>query len=72
VKVVAVVSALDLRLTFGATSARWQLLKGLAEVGIEVVVTRMPGDAVGPRVRAYLTLPSRGQGLLPRRFASMD
>jgi hypothetical protein len=46
VKVLAVVSALDLRLTFGATSAWWQLLKGLYEVGSEVVATPYAGEAV--------------------------
>jgi hypothetical protein len=54
VKLLAVVSALDLRLTFGATSAWWQLLKGLAEVGVEVVATPYAGDAVEtPWWRAY-------------------
>jgi hypothetical protein len=54
VKVLAIVSALDLRLTFGATSAWWQLLKGLAEVGIEVIATPYAGDTVEtPWWRAY-------------------
>jgi glycosyltransferase involved in cell wall biosynthesis len=46
VKILAVVSALDLRLTFGATSAWWQLLKGLSEVGVEILATPYAGDAV--------------------------
>jgi hypothetical protein len=45
-KILAVVSALDLRLTFGATSAWWQLLKGLYEIGAEVVATPYAGAAV--------------------------
>jgi hypothetical protein len=54
VKILAVVSALDLRLTFGATSAWWQLLKGLCEVGVEVVAIPYVGDAVeSPWWRAY-------------------
>jgi hypothetical protein len=54
VKILVVVSALDLRLTFGATSAWWQLLKGLSEVGVEVVTTPYAGDAVeSPWWRAY-------------------
>jgi hypothetical protein len=54
VKVLAVVSALDLRLTFGATSAWWQLLKGLSEVGVDVAATPYVGDTVeSPWWRAY-------------------
>jgi len=45
-KILAVVSALDLRLTFGATSAWWQLFKGLYELGAEVVATPYAGAAV--------------------------
>ena len=53
-KLLAVVSALDLRLTFGATLAWWQLLKGLSEVGVEVIVTPYAGDAIeSPWWRAY-------------------
>ena len=53
-KVLAVVSALDLRLTFGATSAWWQLLKGLSEIGVEVVATPYAGGEVDtPWWRAY-------------------
>ena len=53
-KILAVVSALDLNLTFGATSAWWQLLKGLCEVGVEVVATPYVGHAVeSPWWRAY-------------------
>ncbi len=53
-KILAVVSALDLRLTFGATSAWWQLFKGLYEIGAEVVATPYAGVAVeSPWWRAY-------------------
>lgn len=45
-KLLAVVSALDLRLPVGATSAWWQLLKGLYEVGAHVVATPYAGEAV--------------------------
>ena len=53
-KLLTVVSALDLRLTFGATSAWWQLLKGLSELGVEVVAVPYAGAAVeSPWWRAY-------------------
>lgn len=54
VQILAVVSALDLRHTFGATSAWWQLLKGLSESGAEVIVTPYVGAAVDtPWWRSY-------------------
>ncbi|MBI2528380.1 MAG: glycosyltransferase [Candidatus Rokubacteria bacterium] len=53
-KILAVVSALDLRLAVGATSAWWQLFKGLYEVGAEVVATPYAGEPVeSPWWRAY-------------------
>ncbi|MFQ5851207.1 MAG: glycosyltransferase [Candidatus Binatia bacterium] len=53
-KILAVTSALDLRLTFGATSAWWQLFKGLYEIGVDVVATPYAGDAVeSPWWRSY-------------------
>ncbi len=45
-KLLAIVSALDLSLTVGATSAWWQLLKGLCEAGVEVIATPYAGAAV--------------------------
>jgi hypothetical protein len=54
VKLLVVASALDLRLTFGATSAWWQLLKGLSEAGADVVATAYAGNAIEtPWWRAY-------------------
>ncbi len=53
-KILAVTSALDLRLSFGATSAWWQLFKGLYEIGVDVVATPYAGDAVeSPWWRSY-------------------
>jgi len=45
-KILAITSALDLKLSFGATSAWWQLFKGLYEVGVDIVATPYAGDAV--------------------------
>ena len=53
-KILAITSALDLRLSFGATSAWWQLFKGLYEIGVDIVATPYAGDAVeSPWWRSY-------------------
>jgi len=46
VKILAVCSSLDLRFHYGCTPAWWQLLKGLYEIGIEVIATPYQGPAV--------------------------
>jgi hypothetical protein len=45
-KIVAVASAVDLDFRYGCTPAWWQLWKGLAEVGVDLVVTPYRGRAV--------------------------
>jgi len=45
-KILAVVSALDLKYRYGCTPAWWQLFKGLYEEGTEVVVTPYQGVAL--------------------------
>jgi hypothetical protein len=45
-KLLFVLSSLDLRQPFSATPAWWQLLKGLYEVGVEVVATPYQGPAI--------------------------
>lgn len=45
-KLLFVVSSLDLTQPFSATPAWWQLLKGLYEIGVEVVATPYQGPAV--------------------------
>lgn len=45
-KILTVVSSLDLRHPFSCTPAWWQLLKGLYEIGVEVVATPYQGPAV--------------------------
>jgi glycosyltransferase involved in cell wall biosynthesis len=45
-KLLFVVSSLDLRQPFSATPAWWQLLKGLYEIGVEVVATPYQGPAI--------------------------
>ena len=53
-KLLAITSALDLRLNFGATSAWWQLFKGLYEIGVDVVAVPYAGDAIeSPWWRTY-------------------
>ncbi|HEV8483744.1 MAG TPA: glycosyltransferase [Blastocatellia bacterium] len=45
-KLLFVVSSLDLSQPFSATPAWWQLMKGLYEVGVEVVATPYQGPAI--------------------------
>ena len=45
-KLLVVVSSLDLRQPFSATPAWWQLLKGLYELGVEVIATPYQGAPV--------------------------
>jgi len=45
-KLLAVVSSLDLTQAYSATPAWWQLLKGLYEVGVEVLATTYQGPAI--------------------------
>jgi hypothetical protein len=45
-KILAVASAVDLDFRYGCTPAWWQLWKGMAEVGVDLVVTPYRGRAV--------------------------
>ncbi|MBA7627323.1 hypothetical protein ES703_34785 [subsurface metagenome] len=45
-KILAVCSSLDLRFPYSCTPAWWQLLKGLYEIGVEVIATSYQGPAV--------------------------
>jgi hypothetical protein len=45
-KILAVASAVDLDFRYGCTPAWWQLWKGLAEVGVDLIVTPYRGRAV--------------------------
>lgn len=45
-KILAVVSAVDLRFRYGCTPAWWQLWKGLYEAGVDLIVTPYRGPAI--------------------------
>ncbi len=45
-KLLFVVSSLDLTQPFSATPGWWQLLKGLYEIGVEVIATPYQGPAI--------------------------
>src|SRR5579871_6638868 len=45
-KLLFVVSSLDLTQPFSATPAWWQLMKGLYEIGVEVIATPYQGPAI--------------------------
>lgn len=46
IKLLVVVSSLDLRQPFSATPAWWQLLKALYEIGVDVIATPYQGPAI--------------------------
>lgn len=53
-KVLAIVSSLDLRRPYSCTPSWWQLLKALSEIGVDVIATPYAGRAVEtPWWRAY-------------------
>src|SRR5438552_18424023 len=45
-KLLVIISSLDLRAPLGATPSLWQLLKALAEQGVELVVAPYQGRAI--------------------------
>src|SRR5215211_6900263 len=45
-KLLFLVSSLDLTQPFSATPAWWQLMKGLYEIGVEVIATPYQGPAI--------------------------
>ncbi len=61
-KILIVVSSLDLKEPFSATPAWWQLMKGLYEIGIEVIATPYQGAAVESLWWRALPNPARWQG----------
>jgi hypothetical protein len=61
-KLLVVVSSLDLTQPFSATPAWWQMLKGLYEVGVEVVVTPYQGPAIESLWWRAERNPTRWQG----------
>jgi len=61
-KLLVIVSSLDLTQPFSATPAWWQLFKGLYEIGVEVVATPYQGPAIeAPWWRAAPN-PARREG----------
>ena len=53
-KILAIVSALDLRLPYSCTPAWWQLLKAMSEIGVDIVATPYAGrELETPWWRAY-------------------
>jgi glycosyltransferase involved in cell wall biosynthesis len=61
-KLLVVVSSLDLRQPFSATPAWWQLLKGLYELGVEVIATPYQGAPVESLWWRAEANPARWQG----------
>ena len=61
-KLLVVVSSLDLRQPFSATPAWWQLLKGLYELGVEVIATPYQGAPIESLWWRAEANPARRQG----------
>jgi len=61
-KLLFVVSSLDLTQPFSATPAWWQLLKGLYEVGVEVIATPYQGPAIESLWWRAEPNPAKAQG----------
>ena len=61
-KLLVLVSSLDLRQPFSATPAWWQLLKGLYEIGVEVIATPYQGAAIESLWWRAEPNPARWQG----------
>ena len=61
-KLLVVVSSLDLNQPFSATPAWWQLMKGLYELGVDVVATPYQGAAVESLWWRSAPNPARWQG----------
>lgn len=62
VKILIVVSSLDLRQPFSATPAWWQLMKGLYDLGVEVIAAPYQGAPVESLWWRSLPNPARWQG----------
>ncbi|GAB4544985.1 MAG: hypothetical protein OHK0023_02580 [Anaerolineae bacterium] len=61
-KLLIVASSLDLQAPFSATPAWWQLLKGLYEVGVDVLATTYQGPAIESLWWRALPNPVKGYG----------
>lgn len=61
-KLLFVVSSLDLTQPFSATPAWWQLMKGLYEIGVEVIATPYQGPAIESLWWRAQPNPARAQG----------
>ena len=61
-KLLVVVSSLDLTQPFSATPAWWQLLKGLYEIGVEIIATPYQGPAIESLWWRSARNPARWQG----------
>ena len=61
-KILIVVSSLDLKQPYSATPAWWQLMKGLYEIGVEVIATPYQGAPVDSLWWRSLPNPARWQG----------
>ncbi len=61
-KILIVVSSLDLKQPFSATPAWWQLMKGLYEIGVEVIATPYQGAPIESLWWRSLPNPARWQG----------
>jgi glycosyltransferase involved in cell wall biosynthesis len=67
-KLLVIVSSLDLTQTFSATPAWWQLFKGLYEIGVDVIAAPYQGPAIEAPWWQAAPNPARREGDLFKRL----
>lgn len=70
-KLLVLCSSLDLRQPYSSTPAWWQLLKGLYELGVEILATTYQGEAVESLWWTSVPNPCQREGELFRRIKTL-
>ena len=70
-KLLALCSSLDLRRPYSSTPAWWQLLKGLYEIGVEVLATTYQGEALESPWWTSIPNPCQVEGEAFRRLKDL-
>src|SRR5215216_5273862 len=71
-KLLFVVSSLDLTQPFSATPAWWQLMKGLYEIGVDVIATPYQGPAIESLWWRAEPNPAKWQGDVFKRVRDLS
>lgn len=71
-KILVLCSSLDLRQPYSSTPAWWQLLKGLYEIGVEVLATTYQGEALESLWWTSVPNPCQTEGEIFRRLRAVS